>query len=117
MASGLLSSQKPWNTTYVVLCGLAAGNAISIFLCFRKLRTESERELDAEKEHVIEQQNSPSATTVAIGQDEESLDTKAGESSQNLLIQAFKYRITTVGPIFLLFYAGLEITIGTYRKR
>ncbi|KAI8138995.1 major facilitator superfamily domain-containing protein [Fennellomyces sp. T-0311] len=114
MASGLLSSQKPWNTSYMVLCGLAGANAISIFICFRKLRTGSEMELDAEKEHMIQQQISPSAVTVAVKQDEESLDVKAEQKSQNLLAQAFKYRITAVGALFLLFYTGTEVTIGNW---
>ncbi|KAI8147114.1 major facilitator superfamily domain-containing protein [Fennellomyces sp. T-0311] len=94
MASGFLSSQKSWNMTYTVLCGLAGANTISIFICFRSLRTNSEKELDAE--------------------DEQRVGTEENQGGNDLLVQAFKYRITTVGPIFLIFYTGAGVTLGNW---
>ncbi|KAI8147647.1 major facilitator superfamily domain-containing protein [Fennellomyces sp. T-0311] len=88
MASGILNSQMPWNMTYAILCGLACFNAISIFICFRKLRTSSEKEIDAERERIIRKKNLSSCTTI--------------------------YRITSLGAVFLLFYTGNENTIGNW---
>ncbi|KAI9266527.1 major facilitator superfamily domain-containing protein [Phascolomyces articulosus] len=131
LASGILSSQKPWNTTYMVLCGLAGANVISIFICFRKLRTDSEKELDAEKERMLQHSDSDhhpqgqehneatngSITTAFNDQqiDQESLTSKEyAQKNNSLLSQIFKFRLTTVGSVFLCFYTGLEVTIGNW---
>ncbi|KAI7856819.1 major facilitator superfamily domain-containing protein [Circinella umbellata] len=132
LASGLLSSQKTWNTSYMILCGLAGANAISVFICYRKLRTDSEKELDAEKERVLQnhensqqiqqqaqQQETSSSTTVTtapvIEPDQESMTSKEDtHKNSNLLSQIFEYKITTIGSVFLCFYTGLEVTIGNW---
>ena len=114
----------------MVLCGVAIANAISTFICYRKLRINSEKELDVEKEHVThntdnlkhQQQQQQKTTNCAsitvpavIEPDQESMGSKEyGQKNSNLLSQIFKYKITTVGSIFLCFYTGIEVTIGNW---
>ena len=112
----------------MILCGVAIANTISILICYRKLRINSEKELDAEKEHVTyntddlqhqlqQQPKTSNCTSVAavIDPDQESMASKEyAKKNNNLLSQIFKYKITVVGSTFLCFYTGIEVTIGNW---
>lgn len=118
MASGLLESNKPWNTSYMILCGLAGFNCVSIFLCFRKLRIRAEREADAAEQEAMLRRSSPeepsseaTSTTVTIDEEKQEVTKK---TSQNILLQTIRYRINYVGAVFLLFYTGTEVTVGNW---
>lgn len=118
MASGLLQANKPWNTSYQILCGLAGLNCISIFLCFRKLRIRAEREADAAEQEAMLQQSSPEeprsgATSATLTMDEEKQEVTK-KHSENILWQTIRHRINYVGAVFLLFYTGTEVTIGNW---
>ena len=116
----------------MILCGFAGANAISVSICYRKLRTVSEKELDTEKDRVLrnsenlqqlqhqsQEQEANSCTTVTtaavIEPDQESMTSKEDTyKNSNLLSQIFKYKLTTIGSVFLCFYTGLEVTIGNW---
>ncbi|KAI9492062.1 major facilitator superfamily domain-containing protein [Zychaea mexicana] len=79
LASGLLSSQKPWNTSYMVFATTVAAS-----------------------------------TTTPSDQESMTCKEQANSKNTNLLSQIFKFRITSIGAVFLLFYTGTEVTIGNW---
>lgn len=96
----------------MVLCGLAVLNSISTFFCFRRLRINAEKEADAEKEA----QNRPPPPMPMPSTDQVTVvaEPTTKKHGNNLLAEIFRYRLTPVGAVFLLFYTGTEVTIGNW---
>ncbi|KAI9322876.1 major facilitator superfamily domain-containing protein [Dichotomocladium elegans] len=88
VVAGIFSAQKQWNTAYMVVCGMAALNAISVPLILRNMVTRAERE-------------------------KKSAGSNEGEK-RVVLLDAIKRRVTIIGAVFLLLYVGAEVTMGNW---
>lgn len=132
MASGLLQAGKTWNTSYIILTALAVFNTLSICVTFRGLRIQAEREADAEKELMLQKErdlenlppmvvrtpiserNSMSPTIYSDSESDRSTVQTTKKPQQSMLQETLLQRIVYMGAPFLLFYTGVEVTIGNW---
>ncbi|CDS05374.1 hypothetical protein LRAMOSA07903 [Lichtheimia ramosa] len=108
VASAVLS-RWTWNTTYMILCGLAAINALTTLVTFRHVRIADERHLDLHhldlERTAVDMHDSDSASTAS---------SHTFVEDKNVLWSSIRQRVAHVGAVYLLFYVGIEVTLGNW---
>lgn len=89
IAAAVLQLERSWTITYMILCGMGAFNAVTLFFTFRNLSTRAEQQEKQKEQH-------------------------QKTSSNALITAAIRQRITYVGAFFLLLYVGAEVTLGNW---
>lgn len=95
MASSLYARHISWKVSYMILAVMAVMNLAFLFLAFRgvrfgeygKLEDEAQQSEDGDKQQKPSEQRGPFAQTIRL-------------------------KVTWILAIFLLFYVGVEVTIG-----
>jgi hypothetical protein len=82
----------------MILCGLAVLNCICLWISFRKNPIPEHLEEDEE------------ATQTESGEDD--VNEKPVSPKRGLFAQAIRLKFTWIAALFLLFYVGVETTIG-----
>jgi fucose permease len=94
IASSLFASHLSWKVSYMILAGVAALNCLFIWLSFRKVEMHEEEDPNYQ-----------------MAGDETSINdepvVRRGRFSQSV-----RLKFTWIAAIFLLFYVGIETTIG-----
>ncbi|KAH8553344.1 major facilitator superfamily domain-containing protein [Umbelopsis sp. PMI_123] len=98
IASALLARGLSWKVSYMILCGLAVLNCICLWISFRKNPIPEHLEEDEE------------ATQTESGEDD--VNEKPVSPKRGLFAQAIRLKFTWIAALFLLFYVGVETTIG-----
>ena len=108
VASAVLS-RWAWNTTYMILCGLAAINALTTLVTFRHVRIADERHLDLHhpdlERTAVDMHDSDGASTTS---------SHTFVEDKNILWSSIRQRVAHVGAVYLLFYVGIEVTLGNW---
>jgi fucose permease len=97
MASSLLASNLSWKVSYMILAGIAVLNCVTMWLGFRGVNIE---------EH--EEDISDNQAGDGSNQDAKPVE-RRGRFSQSI-----RLKFTWIAAIFLLFYVGVETTIGSW---
>jgi fucose permease len=95
MASSLYANHMSWKVSYMILAGMAVVNLGLLFLAFHKARFEDAND-----------------STVGTENRENTESEKHAQPQHGRFIQSIRLRITWVLAIFLLFYVGVEVTVG-----
>lgn len=94
IASAIFASHLSWKTSYIILACIAALNCLFIWLSFRKVEMHEEEELDV--------QNPGDGTNA---------DAKPAVR-RGRFAQSVRLKFTWLCAFFLLFYVGIETTVG-----
>ncbi|KAH8553424.1 major facilitator superfamily domain-containing protein [Umbelopsis sp. PMI_123] len=95
MASSLYANHMSWKVSYMILAGMTVVNLGLLFLAFHKARFEDAND-----------------STVGTENRENTESEKHAQPQHSRFIQSIRLRITWVLAIFLLFYVGVEVTVG-----
>ncbi|KAI8582758.1 hypothetical protein K450DRAFT_269109 [Umbelopsis ramanniana AG] len=101
IASSLLASNLSWKVSYMILCGLAVFNCILLWVSFRKVAIPEHNEED---EDVAEEATVENGSGI--------VEEKQPAKKRGLFTQVVRLKYTWIVAIFLLFYVGIETTIG-----
>ncbi|CAO3690643.1 unnamed protein product [Umbelopsis ramanniana] len=104
IASSLLASNLSWKVSYMIMCGLSVLNCILLWVSFRKNPIPEHIEGDDEEE--AEEATVENGSGVA--------EVKKPVEKRGLFAQVIRLRYTWIVAVFLLFYVGIETTIGSW---
>lgn len=95
MASSLYANHISWKVSYMILGGMAVLNLVLVFLAFRGVQFE---------EHAKSEEPN--------GLDERPPEQEKPDRQHGNFVQILKMKVTWILAMFLLFYVGVEVTIG-----
>ncbi|KAI8142848.1 major facilitator superfamily domain-containing protein [Fennellomyces sp. T-0311] len=90
-AAAVLDHNLSWTITYMYLTGLAFVNIVSTAYFLRDMKSRAERERQRNEDNNI-----------------------THSSDKNIIREALTRKTTLMGAIFILFYVGAEVTLGSW---